>query len=195
LLTLSRHPVSIDFVYTPSTFSAPQDDDSPISYCEPVTSAYTGWPVGSDLPTALICGLGYERDRALGVEEYLDAAASWMFFPIGPVPEFVPEVKNANADLLEGFPQDRLIYYDLSHPFNTFARLESLVSGLIDAYRPVVVPLGPKPFALASLLVGIAHSPHVSVWRVSAGQVEEPIDREPVGSLVGLTVSSRQPAG
>ncbi len=179
----------VDFVYAPSTFAPPQEDDLPISYCEPVTSEFGAWPVGTDLPTALICGLGYERDRALGVEEYLDAAGSWLFFPTGPIPEFVPEVRKANAELLEGFPPDRVIYYDLATPFATFARLQSLVSGLVDSYRPVLVPLGPKPFALATLLVGLAHSPHVSVWRVSAGQAEEPVDRPPQGDLVGLTVS------
>lgn len=189
LLRRVDRALDVDFVYSPSTFAPPRHDDPPISFCAPVTNDYGGWPVGPELPTLLVCGLGYEPDRALGVAEYLDAAGSWLFFPSGPVKQFEPEVKKANAELLDGFPPERVIHYDLAKPFNTFVLLESLVSGLIDRAQPILVPLGPKPFALASLLVGIAHGPRVSVWRISAGQEENPIDREPEGIVVGLSVS------
>jgi hypothetical protein len=82
-------------------------------------------------------------------------------------------------------PEQNGFAYPLSKPLDTFVQLESFVFGITRTHNLIVLPFGPKLFALCAMLVGMVH-PEVAVWRVSGG--EDRIDREPSGELFGLTV-------
>jgi hypothetical protein len=66
--------------------------------------------------------------------------------------------------------------------------LESVVYGLLKSFNVIVLPFGPKIFTLCSLLVAGLH-PTVSVWRVSAGGAERPVNRRASGRITCLTVT------
>ena len=107
----------------------------------------------------------------------------------GPSPEFDRVVREANAAFLDEVGRrGHVVEYGVGQPYATLVELESLVSGLLQGARPMIVPLGPKPFALASILVAVALYPDVSVWCVSAESYEDPVDRVPTGDIVGLGV-------
>jgi hypothetical protein len=54
--------------------------------------------------------------------------------------------------------------------------------------RPVIVPMGPKIFGLAALLIAESFVPRISVWRISTGRSGEPLDICATGPIHGYTV-------
>lgn len=174
--------VTVDFVYSPSTYSRPHD--------VPPNESIAPIPGFSSLqlprtPIALIVGLGYERDRALGLVEYVEPSRVVAFIADpGIDPRFEEDVLANNAMLLARLSSEDIIRYPLMS-IETTSRLLTAVSLplLEDQCRVVVAPLGPKPFTLVALIGALAHR-GMDVWRVSAGQRERPYDREPEGSLI-----------
>src|SRR6185436_8337106 len=69
--------INITFSYTPSVFAEPQDP-MPNKYMGPIPGIYT--ISASNKPTALIMGLGYEKDRGKGLMEYLDPKTTFAFY-------------------------------------------------------------------------------------------------------------------
>ena len=177
-----------DFVYTPALYDPPPPDDQPIVVCEPVTPRLAGWSAELGLATAAIVGLGYEQDKAVGALEYLEPADVWGFAPRGHVGQYDDDVEVANSSFWSFNPQPIRVDYDVFDPFAAYEALESLAYGLTPSRRLVLVPFGPKVFALNAILVALAHDPSVAVWRVSAGDLETPVDRRPGDSIVGIRV-------
>ena len=58
--------------------------------------------------------------------------------------------------------------------------------GIMQKRRPIIIPFGPKIFALVSMLVAYMHHPSVAVWRVSSGRGLHPEDKTSSGVVVGL---------
>lgn len=173
-----NNPILLHVIYSIASFTPPDRDDVPIRTAAPVTENYAGWSKKLDLPTVAVVGLGYEHGKALGAVEYLQADEIWVFDPHSPILEYREALDSANASLIEAVPNSKKIDYDVMNAHDLFVRLESLVYGLIQESRPVVLPFGPKIFTLVSLLVARLH-PQLAVWRVSGGEPDEPTDRKP----------------
>lgn len=177
--------VIITFAYSPSQYAEPQDP-GPNLHMGPVSGFST-----LSLPnrkTALILGLGYEPERALGLTEYVEAAEVYAFVASPALDErFLNAVLANNDQLIKDLGPEHV----LTHPFGdlqaTAARLASLVRGLsaLD-YRVILAPLGPKPFALICFLLATRY-PELDVWRVSQGESEPPYDRAPLGPVLSCT--------
>jgi hypothetical protein len=136
--------------------------------------------------------MGYEPERAAGAIDVLEPVRAIPFFPIGVDERFERDVEAANAQVLELPNVDSPHAYRIVEPFQCFATLESLISELVRAgHRPVVLPFGPKIFALASMLAAAVRSPVTPVWRVSGGVLDEPTDRQPEDIVVTLRVATR----
>ncbi len=135
----------------------------------------------------LLC-FGYEQNRALGAVEHIEASETWCFLPESEIPAYGPVLREANSALLESLPLKRLINYRVQQPFDTFLNLESLIYGLSRTKNPILLPMGPKIFALVSLVVGVLHR-DVAVWRVSASVQENPVDRKATGHVCCLSVT------
>ncbi len=184
LVILSKErKVSVTFLYAPAEFSQPSKGNPLITIAEPVVPDFAGWSVPG-LPTYAIFGLGFEYDRAIGSLELLDPARSWALMPVGENPKFEHEIKGANRNLEDFLFENIISEYRLDRPVDLFLRLQSLVSGLAQEAKVVIVPLGPKLFALTSLLVGLVSNSSVAVWRVSGGQADLPVDSEPTGKII-----------
>lgn len=181
----SSRPVRVDFAYSLAQFSTPPSSTSLNRHVGPVSPEFAGWWIQPERPCIAIVGLGYEEEKALGSIEHVQPSDVWVFMPRSPIVEYTGALKEANASLLEMMDRSRILEYDVDCPYDLFVKLESLVAGLSARSNCILLPFGPKIFALASLLVASIYS-DVAVWRVSGA--EEPADR--VGhSVYGLSAT------
>ena len=171
------------FSYSPAIFTSPREA-TPNSLVGPLPG-FCGLDV-PDKPSALIIGLGYERDRSLGLFQYVDPAVSFAFYT-DPVldPKFLDVVKSNNATLLSILPKSNIYTHPLSDLQRTGDLLLSLCAALRDDYRVILAPLGVKPFSLICLLLARRFR-DLDVWRVSPGTKSPPQEREALGCLLML---------
>jgi hypothetical protein len=184
--------VVVDFVYSVAAFDSPPIAYPPIVECGPITAEFAGWSNSPSIPSAGVFGLGYEQDQVIGVIEMLESVDVWAFVPDGPDGRYCDAVEAANETLWDVVPDDRRVQYYVTHAFDTYLVLESLVYGVLATRRPVIVPFGPKIFTVVSLLVAAVHAPDVAVWRVSTGQSESPIDRVGTDELTAIRMLKRK---
>lgn len=181
----SGRTITAEFAYTLAAFSPPPKELFPNIHVGPVLPDFAGWWTEPERPIVAIVGVGYEENKALGAVEHVQASQIWLFLPASPVKEYSPELQRANATLFDIIDKKYQYLYHVSQPFDSFARLESLTSGLLRNTNPIIFPFGPKIFALNALLVASIH-PEVAVWRVSGA--EELINRTSSGMHFGLGV-------
>ena len=187
LSTIERaDEVLVTFAYLPSTFVKLAAEYAPVAVTEPVTPEYAGWTSMPERPITAVVGLGYEYDLALGTIEYLEPTAAWIFMPTGEDRRYDDAVKQANRDLRGMLSDDRAMTYQVDNPARVHAVLESLVYGLLQTSRPILIPFGPKIFSLCCLLIARTYAPAVTVWRVSGESYARPGDREASGKVVCL---------
>ena len=178
LMDLVHHKrVSVHFVYSPTVYAPPPDSYPPNQVVDPV-GGFTGNAL-PDKPTALILGLGYDRDRAIGIKDYLDPQQTLLFLSDPAAdPKYVDDVTQANAEVISESGKERVYEYDFYNCFMTFNKLLSVCTGVSRDWRVVLCSLGPKTFGLCAFLVA-AVLRDVSIWRVSADSREVPRDRAP----------------
>ena len=135
-------------------------------------------------PTALIIGLGYEKNRAFGLTEYLDAETYVFYSDNGKGKEFAKEVEIVNSELLSRIEPKNLFRYPINDLRFTEFLLTSLCNDLKDKFRIILAPCGPKPFTLICLIVSLKFkTDFIDVWRISPGINAEPIDKTPDGEM------------
>lgn len=177
--------VEVLFAYSPAKYRPPPATPPLITVSGPVVPELAGWS-DPDLPPVALIGLGYEYDRALGTLENLEPTSAWIFMPTGEDSRYERSMEKANSDLMSILPSDHVLSYRVDRAFDLFANLESMVYGLLESARPIIVTLGPKIFALVAMLVALVHYNRVSVWRVSGGQAEPPLDRSAQGKTIWI---------
>jgi hypothetical protein len=182
----------VHFVYALAEYTAPVISLAPNSHVGPVLhSNFTGWWEEPDRAISVVVGLGYEPDKALGAVEYLEASEVWTFTPLSEISEYSLALQVSNESLLEGVDRKFQLTYRVHEPLECFIMLESVVYGIMQTKNPVLLPFGPKIFALCCLLVACIHHDGTAVWRVSAQGAEEPINRLASGHVYGLAVEFR----
>jgi hypothetical protein len=186
--------MQVDFLYVPQIYQGPARPSEAPTALGPVSPAFAGWDADIEEPLVIIFGLGYEPLRAAAAIDALEPQLAVPFFPIGSDAAFVKDVELANAVILnlEGQGVTPPRRYHIDDPFTCFAELDALLSKYLEreATRPLLLPLGPKIFALVCLLASAVHHPAVPVWRASPGQLEEPVDQIGEDTLVTLRVSA-----
>jgi hypothetical protein len=186
------YPIEVDFLYSFCNFYKQTSAEGPIMHSGPVIPYFAGWTDCPHKGSVLIIGIGFEGKKAMGVWEYLESQKIYAFVPIGHGDKFDDVIARNNSFLfsqMERTNQSSQIFnYIFDEPFNLFLNIESLSSGLASDSRIVILPLGPKIFALAAMLAAQINYPKITVWRVSSGQKEKPIDKIPRGIIVGLKI-------
>src|SRR5438094_2417879 len=89
------------FLYVPAQFQPPPTDSPYNEIVRPIDGFAALAP--PSVPAALVMGLGYERDRALGLEELLDPKRTVLMIPLAGSREkdpFYHEVLSGNSDIL-----------------------------------------------------------------------------------------------
>lgn len=176
---------TVDFVYSLAEWSHPVVESEPIVRAGAVHPFFAGWSPQPVLPVIAIIGLGYEPDKAVGAYEYLEAASVWTFAPEGGDARYRRDMLRANSSLLQKVPIAQRVTYPVKQPGACFRSVEGVAYGCGEAGRPVLLPFGPKMFALCSLLVSCLHR-DVPVWRITSEQHGDPVDRRPSGDIVAL---------
>lgn len=161
----------------------------------PVHPTFSGWTSeGASAPLDIVVGLGYERGKALGAVEYLEPRHRWVCVPQSPEAAYLAEVRRHNKNLIDN-SKERAAYYQVLSPVDTYFSLRSLVEGIAQGARPVMLPFGPKLFFAVSLLVAMTIE-EAAVWHVS-GESDEYSERSPSrhSAILSCTISrSESPA-
>lgn len=181
----------VDFVYSFARY-ATGIEETVVTKAGPVTETFAGWAGDPDVPLAALFGLGYERDKALGVLEFLEPGEVWAFEPASDEPQYARGIREANVSFYAGLSDGHILEYPVKCPFDTFRQVETFVYGIMRRCRVILLPFGPKLFALISLLAAAIHYPNIAVWRVSGEESEPASDRVPTGQFVRLRATFRR---
>lgn len=173
--SLSKKTIRVLFSYTPSKYSEPLIP-KPNSDIAPLPGKYV---IPTDKPKALIVCLGYEQNKAEGIIEHLDPKLCHIFYTKPTLdPLFLEKIEENNSNIIE--ERGRQIS---TYPFNDLITLErslnSIYHTLKKDYSIIIAPLGPKPFALVSMIMA-AKYPEIDIWRVGSGNDINVYDREPL---------------
>jgi len=193
LSTTSTSHTRVDFLYAPASSAGWENQEGPIMVARPVHPAFTSWADDPSLPLTAVIGVGVETNFALGVTEFLDASSVLAFVPYGGDAEFDEMNAAANHEFFLSSDVVRRAEYDLLKPYDLYVKLESLMYSLVQEQRLAVVPLGPKMFALCSLLATASLDAAATVWRFSPADAGVPVDRVASGAIANLTIDVRVP--
>jgi hypothetical protein len=178
--------IVVDFIYSIALFSPPQTAEVQNVHVGPVLKSFAGWSLNPDRPAVAILGLGYEENKALGAVEHLQVSQVWAFEPTSPIVEYRDALERANQVFFQSLRRENRISYRAEQPYECFVKLESLTERCLRSSGVVLLPFGPKIFAICALLVACVH-PDAAVWRVSAGGAEPAADRVASSHFCGIT--------
>lgn len=180
--------LDVTFTYNVAEYSPPGTQLELATTCGPVSAFFAGWPDDPERPVAAVLGLGYEMEKALGALEYLEPAESLLVCPISKDPRYDVGVGDANNSLTSQGKSSDLFRYHVDKGTDCIELLNALVSRLENDFRIIILPFGPKLFALCSMLIAIRDYPRVGVWRVSSSEPDLRRDHKPSETTVGLRV-------
>jgi hypothetical protein len=166
--------IDIYFSYTHAKFtkaikSNPLFFNHPIPLFDPIQT--------TNKRVALLVGLGYEEDKALGLYEYFQNDSEDIYLFVTKNEGFYNEVIKSNSHIIELVNKHNIIFYELENIHPLISTLDSLINYLVaQNYRVVVAPIGPKIFNLISLIVNLYHN-EITTYRLSDGNKGTPIDK------------------
>lgn len=188
LRNCGQEDVAVDFLYSIAAFVPPHPVLGRNEVAGPVHRRFAGRFLDPGRPLALVAGLGYEIGKVVGAAEYVQASRIIALIPQSPIGQYEDEVVQANKVLLADLPSSDVLRYQLADPRRTVATLDAIVRGLSQSHNVVLLPGGPKMFALCCLLAQTLQ-PHASVWRVSSGSSISARDIPSSGSVVGVRLA------
>jgi hypothetical protein len=186
-LDRNKQTIIVYFCYTIAKFHQPPERDSKTSNFEPI-NGYCSLSIPL-YPSALITGLGYERNKAFGLKEFFDAELLYLFYTNGN--DYTEHVLQINQELIKRTPKQNVLSYNVNDLLLTKTILYELCSSLKENYRVIIAPLGPKPFTLVSFLVA-NELQSIDVWRISSNEIFEYNYCEPNGNIVTLEICYEQ---
>lgn len=177
----------ITVLYSVAVFAPPPPEELDFLDFAPLDK-FGGWTSNPERPTALILGLGYETDHAVGALEFLDPSVTFAFFPIGSDQKFEKHVEKANRSFFELISSDRIIKYPVLSPYQTFWEMRSLILSLRGVARIVLVPMGPKIFSSLCLVSQRMFGDEISIWRASGHSLAMARDAHASGEITGYLI-------
>jgi hypothetical protein len=181
-------PVHLFFLYSFGDFDQDMVGSEGTVLVNRPIDGLEGWPTDPESGLVCLLGLGFESRLALAAIETLEPSQTIALLPRSVDERYDEVVKTRNQDLLSGDSLASRHRYSVFNIASTVVDLDASVSAFTRHGRVVIVPLGPKTFALAAILIGVAHSEDVTVWRLSADDGRQPEDRVPTGVIAGLSV-------
>lgn len=178
----------ISIGYSLSCYVSPPEDTTPVRKVTEIADQFGGLLGDLSKPTSLIIGLGYEKNKALGLSNYLEAGCEFVFIPKSSEKDFECDVRKNNEEFLSQVPEKNVFTYDVGSPYSTYLDLKSLLLSVSEYSRPLVVPLGPKILAAICVILGREMYPDVPVWRVSSEHMEEPVERAANGEVISFSI-------
>lgn len=179
---------SLVVYYKIAQYVAPPKENSPVSFLGPIMPGFNSMKSPGNNPIAVIAGLGYERDKALGAISCIDTDEVFFYIPINTDQNYEEKIYTNNKLLLNNYKKNKVQTYDVTKPYSAYIEMKSLVRALRKDCKILILPLGPKIFTAISILVEKEYVSDVSVWRVSSEEKEIPIDRDASDELALLRV-------
>jgi len=161
-----RRELAITVFYALASYTPPPGHLPPNEAIRPVHPAFAGWPKDVSASTAIIVGLGYEKDKAEGACEYFDPSETWVFTPRSPISAYDVDVAANNASFMERTERDRRIEYRVDDPERTFGELVNVAMSILPRSTPLILPFGPKIFFATSLFVSLLYE-DIGVWLIT----------------------------
>lgn len=187
----SAEETVVDFVYALGRYED-ENENVPMVIEDMVSIPGCEGGVLQSQHSLAIFGLGFNGWAALSVLERLEADHVYAFIASpGASPDYPERVRTANKDFLE---EPRVKQHVLELPLRSVETSYRFLSELVAPHRlkdsVTLVPMGPKPHILASILVSMRF-PEVSCMRVSAKRTR-PEKVEPSGEVVAVRVVVRR---
>jgi hypothetical protein len=185
----SAGETTIDFVYALGKY---EDKNLPMIIEDMVSIPGCEGGALQSQQSLAIFGLGFNGWASLSVLERLEADDIFAFIASpGAYPDYPDRVRALNKDFLE---EPRVKQHVLELPLRSVETCYRFLSELVTPHRfkdnVTLVPMGPKPHILASILVSMRF-PEVSCMRVSAKRAR-PEKVEPNGEVVAVRVVVRK---
>jgi hypothetical protein len=175
-----RKQVEIIFGYSFATYQAPPTGSYRNLFVSPIDGfSYFSIP---DKPTAVLIGLGYEKNKAFGLSEYFDGKTFLFYNNDATDQRFTADIEVINFQLIQDTPEENIFTIPIKDLEFSERQLLSLCDYLKQECRVVIAPSGPKPFTLLSLIIAIKLK-EVDVWRISQGDNRNPIQFEANGEI------------
>lgn len=177
--------VEVDFAYCAGEYSTAIpplqiNDILSIPGCEGNTA--------SAGPSVTLLGLGFDNNSVQCVLDDIEPDVVRPFIAGGAArASYVEQVKRANEELLERCPGS--LEFPLESVATTLTLLGEVVAPYVESYNISIVPLGPKPHVLASILLALTF-PQVAALHVS-GQRFPPWDALPTDLVIGTRIQFR----
>ena len=183
----SRRRVTIDFVYSIGSYV---DNPSPFVVKGMVCLPGCEGRAYRLRESVAVFGLGFHGDAALCVLDHLEADTVYAFLASpGADPHYVEQVRTLNRELIENRKMQHLLELPLDNVESCYRTLAETIA----PYRPdgeiTLVPMGPKPHVLASILIAMRF-PEVACLRISS--THDTSDVIATGAVIAtrVTVSS-----
>ena len=89
---------ALTVMYSPSVYVSPPAGATPVKKISAIDDYYSGVLGDLGRPVALVLSLGYEKNKALGLVNYLDASRHFILVPHSSHPEFEIAVRDNNKE-------------------------------------------------------------------------------------------------
>lgn len=185
ILKYSKKNIKMFFAYSGAKYSSPMETYSPSIRFNPIPG-FNNLSI-PDKPTALMIGLGYEKDRAAGLIEYFDAQQVFLFHTENEI--YKDSVECANKSLIEQVDANNIISYPLYDIEYTHTVLKNLCHDLSENFRIILAPGGPKPFSIISYFVATEYD-EIDIWKISGENCPIHENREPSGTILAFSVEN-----
>lgn len=121
----------------------------------------------SEKPNVLIIGLGLQAGKAEYIRELIKPDKTILLYPDPAPNECVDLIFENNKKVIGEVEMRNMINYPYDDLNSTIDILTNLVLDLRLQSNIILAPLGPKSFALATMIINIYY-PDVDIWRVSS---------------------------
>jgi len=152
--------------YSPQVFVEPPKDFPRLERVGPGLPELGGHDGDPGLPVGMIISVGYEYGVAVGLINKVEPQITVCLHGVGTDPRFETAVKGANLDFDFGIGNVQLAKYMLYDPVGAFRYIDELIYGMVDRYRVLVIPLGPKLVSALMALLSIKYFGKIAFWRV-----------------------------
>ena len=178
---LNVKEIELFFAYTPSSFEKPKRKGLLKKLVRRPAEAILD---AKNKPVSLILGLGYDQDQAFELVNRIRPAATYAFYSDPSFDSrFVAEVEKRNREILTHIDPAHVYKYPMNDMREINLSLKKLCMDLRLDSQVILAPLGPKPFALACMLLS-ARYPDIWVWRVHTGQSDLYYEWKPYGDPI-----------
>ena len=171
--------LEVYFSYTSAVFAEPLRPVKRILLKTPEVLMETS--SGSGRPRALIIGLGFEKYLTSRLVEKLEYDRLFAFYSDPAFDSrYADRVVRNNRKILKKLPSSNIFKFPIEDLKETDSILTSLVMRLRLTHHVIILPVGPKPFTLSSLLLA-ARYPDIEVWNIDTTYSAPAYNRNPMG--------------